>query len=231
MKINSYSLFARALPSLLVLIPFFIIYYFLLRPIIGNFLVELLAIKIATDITLPVALFFLMIQLNRIVAKEIFEKRIFNYGLNFPTTDLLLHNNSFYSAEYTKKIHNRIKSDFGIKIPSENEEIKDEQNSRKIINEAINQINYKIGKGILVEQHNSEYGFIRNLSGGSILAIIMSFINIIIFTWIFFDKVAFIISCITLSLYFLFVLFSKKMILIVGLSYAKILIKEYMASS
>lgn len=229
MKFNSYSLIARAFPAILTMPPFFILYYFLLRPIMGDFLGELLAIKIAADITLPIALFFLLIQLDRIISKEIYEKRIFRDGLNFPTTNFLLHLNSHYSPEYVEKIHTQIKSDFNINIPSKNAELQDEDHSRKCISEAVGQIRSKVGKGILLEQHNTEYGFIRNLSGGNFIAIGISILNIIIFIWVYPLNLALIISCIIFLAYLLLLLFAKKMIVSVGNSYAKILIQEYMA--
>ena len=229
MKLDSYSLIARAFPAILTMPPFFTLYYFLLRPLIGDFLGELFAIKIATDITLPIALFFLLMQINRIISKEVYERKIFNNGLNFPTTNFLLHFNSFHSPEYIKKIHYRIKSDFGINIPNKAAEIKDEDHSRKCIVEAISLIRSKVGKGVLVGQHNLEYGFIRNLSGGSIIAIGISVLNIIIFLWIYPHHTAFVISCVVSLAYLLVVSFSKKMIVSVGNSYAKVLIQEYMA--
>lgn len=85
------------------------------------------------------------------------------------------------------------------------------------------------GKGVLVGQHNLEYGFIRNLSGGSIIVIGISVLNIIIFLWIYPHHAAFIISCVVSLIYLLIVAFSKKMLLNVGNSYAKVLIQEYMA--
>jgi len=230
MKLDSYSIIARAFPAILSLAPFIVLYYFLLRPIMGDFLGTLLAVKIASDVTLPLALFFLMIQLNRIVSKEIFEKRIFKDGLRFPTTNFLLHLNSHFSPEYTKKIHARIKSDFGISIPSTAAEIKDENHSRKCIAEAVSHIRSKVGKGTLLGQHNAEYGFIRNFSGGNVIATIMSVMNLVIFIWIYPDKIAFIISCIAFFLYLILTLFAKKMIESIGRSYAKILIQEYMAT-
>ena len=81
MKFNPYILIARAFPAILSMIPFFVLYYFFLNPLAGDFLGELLALKITSAITLPLALFFLMMQLNRLISKGIFEKRIYKNGL------------------------------------------------------------------------------------------------------------------------------------------------------
>lgn len=228
MKFDPYILIARAFPAILSMIPFFVLYFFLLNLIVGDFLGELLALKIASNITLPLALFFLMMQLNRLVSKGIFEKRIYKNGLNLPTTDFLLHLNSNFSSEYTKKIHKRIRTDFGINIPKRLAESKNETHSRKCINEAISHIRIKVGKGILLGQHNAEYGFVRNFSGGSVISAIVSALNIVIFTVLYPNNIALIISCITFFFYLAFVVFARKMIENAGRSYAKVLIQEYM---
>jgi len=231
MKLDSYNLIARAFPAVLSIPPFFILYYFLLRPLIGNFIGELLTIKITSDITLPIVLFFLLMQLNRIVSKEIFEKRIFKDGLYFPTTNFLLHLNSYYTPRYTKKIHAKIKSDFGIDIPSKIAEIQDSEYTRRSIVEAVSHIRIKVGKGFLLGQHNSEYGFVRNFSGGNIIATVVSLLNIIIFLWIYPVNLALLMSCITFSSYLILSLFGKKMIISMGNNYAKVLIQEYMSTT
>jgi hypothetical protein len=230
MKFNPYILIARAFPAILSMIPFFVLYYFFLNPLAGDFLGELLALKITSAITLPLALFFLMMQLNRLISKGIFEKRIYKNGLTFPTTDFLLHLNSNFSSEYTKKIHNRIRADFGINIPNNIAESKNENLSRKYINEAVSHIRSKVGKGTLLGQHNAEYGFVRNFSGGNVVSAIISALNIIIFTVFYPNNIALTISCITLFLCLVFIVFARKMIRSVGRSYAKVLIQEYMAT-
>ncbi len=230
MKFNTYSLIARALPAIISLVPFFILYYFFLSIMLGDFLEDLIALKIASNITLPIALFFLLMQINRLVSKGVFEKRIFKSGLNFPTTDILLHHNSNFSPEYTKKIHKRIKADFDITIPNSRSEIKNETLSRKCIKEAVGHIRIKVGKGILLLQHNAEYGFIRNFSGGNVISVIISAINIVVFSVLYPNKTALLISCVVFFLFLILLLFARKMIRSTGSSYAKILIQEYMAA-
>ncbi len=229
MKFDNYSLFARALPALLTSVPFFVFHYYFLKLTIGDFWNSLLALEIATDVTFSVALLFLLIHVNRIVAKEFIEKKLYKNGLNYPTTNYLLHLDDNYSSEYTKMVHQKIKKDFGIDVPTLKVESLDNLTSRKIISEAMNHVRFQVKKGVLVGQHNIEYGFIRNFAGGNIVAATMSALNIIIFSWIYRVESAIWISLATLLIYGILSLLSKKLVDNVGCAYARVLIQEFMA--
>ena len=230
MKFDSYSLISRLLPAVISSVPFLVVHYFLLNPYLGQFWGDLLALRFVSDITLASALLFLLIQSSRVVSKEFFENRIFNRGLNFPTTDFLLHTNRNFSPEYTKKIHEKIKKDFGIMIPSYREEVKNKRHSRRCILEAMGHIRVRVKKGYLVGQHNAGYGFARNLAGGAIVAASMSFINLILFRWFYPISIASVASLLTLLFYSLLSVSSKKMIESESKSYARVLIQEYMGT-
>lgn len=229
MKFDSYTLKARAIPALLASIPFFSLHYFLLSPALGAFWGAVVGLKIASDLTFLSASFFLFMQVNRILSKEVFEKRMYDNGLNFPTTTMLLHTDFYFSGEYKRKIYQKIQSDFKIKIPSTEKEKKNEYRSRQVIAEAISHIRARIGKGTLLGQHNAEYGFIRNFTGGNLLAVVISILNLIIFSWAYPNPKAQMISWVMILVYSVLSLLSRWMIDSVGSSYAKILIQEYMA--
>lgn len=231
MKFDKYEIFARIIPTVLASVPFFVLHYFLLNPALGTFWGELLGLKVISDITFIFALLFLAMQFNRIVSKEIFEKIMYHDGLSFPTTNFLLHLDSYFSSDYTKKIHGRIKSDFGINIPTPNNEARSEDKSRKLITEAISHIRTKVGKGNLLGQHNLEYGFVRNFSGGNIVASAVSALDVTIFKWLYPNDIAFSVSIVSFFIYFILSLLAGKMIESVGRSYAKVLIQEYMSMS
>lgn len=229
MKLDQYTIIARIFPAAISSIPFFVLYYYFLSDKIGNFLVELFDIKWLSDTTISVALIFLLIQLSRFTSKELYEKRIYSDGLGLPTTNYLLHADSFYSAEFTKKIHQKIFKDFNIDIPPARKEIFDVDGSRKQIVEAINLIRAMVGKGNLVQQHNIEYGFVRNVIGGAVIAVIISIFNLAVFYWLSFNLTAFILSGIIASTYFLLIGFGKRLINFFGVNYARVLIQEYMS--
>ncbi len=230
MKFDTYTLIARAFPAVLSTIPFFVFHYFYLSPVLGEFWGSLLAIKIASDVTFSVVMFFLLLQAGRFISKEFIESKIYKKGLNFPTTNYLLHLDDEFSPEYTKKVHTKIKKDFDIQIPSSRSEDLDNNHSRKLISEAMSHIRYKIKGGYLVDQRNTEYGFARNLAGCSIVAAMMSFINLVFFSLIFPNSDAFWISLVLFIAYSGYTIIAKKVIDSTGCNYARILIQEYMSS-
>lgn len=231
MKFDSYTLKARILPALLSAIPFFVLHFYYLSPTLGQFWGAFLALKIGSGATLLIAFVFLLVQLSRFFSKHLFENRVFADGYQLPTTDHLLHADSHYSPEYTKQIHARIKLDFGILIPSERQELADVHRSRQVISEAVSHIRQKVGAGNLTAQHNAEYGFIRNLAGGSIIAVLVSILNIVVFWVVSSNRIALAFSIVLAVLYSTILFLSTTLIRAFGYSYAKILIQEYMALS
>lgn len=223
-----YVVRARIFPAALGIVPFFVLYYFCLSRVIGDFIGAASGLKLVADVTIPVACFYLFTELARRISKEVFQNRIFNNGLNLPTTNFLLHLDETYSDVKTKRIHDKIYSDFGIKIPSLREESDSPIQSRKIINEAVKNILSKVKNGFLTMQHNAEYGFWRNLAGGSIISISMSLINCIVFQWIYPEGNALRVSIFLAAIYAIHLFFAKKLIIKSGHDYADILIREYL---
>lgn len=228
MKINSYTIIARLFPGIISVIPFFVLHFYFLRPSLGQFWGELLTLRVTSEITILAAFLFLFIQTSRYISKTLFEKIIFKNGLLLPSTNYLLYLDSHFSAEYTSLIRSKIKKDFKITLPSKQKEIEDDEKSRKRITEAVGHIRNKIGKGVLIGQHNAEYGFFRNLAGGAIIALIISIIDLSVFI-LSFNEIALWISAVMVMIYILIILFSKKLIIISGNDYAKKLIEEYMS--
>lgn len=228
MKFNTYTIIARLFPAVISAAPFFVLYYFLLSPLLGNFLTEFLSLKIASDVTIYLALTFVLIQSNRFISKEFFEKNIFQSRNTLPTTNFLLHLDSHFSPIYTEKIHAKIASDFEINIPTLSREAEDEAMSRKIIGEAMSHVRAKVGNGKLVGQHNAEYGFWRNLAGGSIVGFLVSVLNSLLFVIVVPNQVAMWVSIIMTGIFLFYLLFARKLIMLSGIEYAKTLLQEYM---
>lgn len=230
MKFDSYTLVARVFPGFISAIPAYVLYFFHLRAVLGEFLGELFQLKVPSDITISVVLLYAFSQLCRFLSKELFEKIVFSEGLKLPTTDYLLQSNSHFSAEYKRKIHARIGRDFTIELPTAAQEAKDEARARMMIGEAVGHIRAKLGKGKLVGQHNAEYGFWRNQAGGSLLAIVICLVNMALFGFANYNATAFWASFVLFLMYLLHVVFAKQMIVSAGQDYAKVLIQEYMTS-
>ncbi len=230
MKPDAYTLVARIFPGILGVIPFLVLYFRALRPLIGDLVDSIFGLQFVSDITIPLVLLYLFVQLAKYLSKELYQKRMFNNGLNMPTTNFLLHLNDFFTSDFTEKVHGKILSDFNIQIPSIEAEQSDSVHSRKTICEAVSCICGKMKKGHLIGQHNAEYGFWRNLAGGSIISLFASAVSVIVFAWLYPDGSALRTSIALGIIYSIHLVFAKKMIIHSGEEYAKILIREYIVS-
>lgn len=227
---NKYTRIARVYPAILCSIPIFTLNFFLLSKYTSDFFKSIEIIKLTGGITLSVALTFLLAHIGRFIGKELFEKIHFNNESSMPTTKMLMHSNSEYSVDFKNKIHSKIFIDFGMKISHLEDELKNKDEATKIIAESVSMIRAKVGKGKLLFQHNIEYGFARNLIGGSVPAIFLSIINSFIFGLIVKNYLAYNISISLSLIYFIIIFFGRSIIERYGNRYAKILIQEYLSN-
>lgn len=226
MKFDRYNLEARFLPTIIASLPFFVLYF--LNHKLNDFCKFIFSIKIIADISISVAFLILLAFIGRAISKDIFENWWFKSDeTKMPTTDFLLYSNSEYSNQFKNKIHQKVKNDFKIKIPSNEDELKNEYNSRKIISEAVSLIRNALKNGRLLLERNIEYGFIRNLIGCSVIAVMVSILNIIIFFQITFNHIVLILSISMTILYSFPLIFSKILIKKHGKRYARTLFQEY----
>ncbi len=229
MRFDTYDIFARVVPAVLTGIPFYVLYFFLVSPVLGTFFQSLLSLKIVSDVTVVVALLYLAMHLNRFISKELYEKRMFKNGQHLPTTCYLLHSDTTLSPELKQRVHEKIQSDFGVTIPSAHDEGQDKKRSRKLVADSTSLIRTRMGKGRLIHQHNIEYGFVRNLVGGSVVAALVSAMGSFLFLYPYPNATASGISLALLAFYLLVLLFGKKLIRSHGASYCEVLIREYLA--
>jgi hypothetical protein len=227
MKLDTYYITARVLPTLLGVVPFYVIQYFFLNPVLKGLWSDIMGIKIAANTTFSIALFFLLLQSGRYVSK-ILEDKVFKKGLNFPSTSYLLYLDETYSKDYKEKIHKKIKKDFDINLSSIESERLNEYQARKLVSEAVAHIRASVKRGRLVGQHNDEYGFVRNLTGLSFISSWMSFIDLLFFAFIYPDPMGFMFSVILFFIYIVYYLLSAKITEFIGRNYAQVLIQEYM---
>lgn len=223
---NEYNIRARFFPTIICSVPLLIFQFFFLNDELREFFNFLGQVRWLGNITISIVVFYLLSQINRFFGKDIFEKLYFSDELQMPTTTYLLYSDEKYSNEYKKKISEKIKSDFDFVLLSAESEKLDELEAKKRIVEAVGLIREKVGSGKLLLQHNIEYGFIRNLIGGAVIAFPISVLNSILFysgSWISF------LVAIGFSLFFgLLILFSKKLIFRKGELYARRLFSEYL---
>lgn len=220
---SKYTIQARFFPTLLSAIPILFFQYCFFDEEISSFFSFLGKIEIAGDITLSIVILYFVAQLNRILSKSFFEQE----ETHMPTTEFLLLKNLEYSKEYKQKIYEKLEKDFDLKLPSKSSQEKDDTKSRKRISEAMSLARKRVGSGKLLLQHNIEYGFWRNLSGGSILAILFSTITIYL-SFVASKSTLLIFSVALFFAFFIILIFHKFFIGRVGKMYARVLIQEYM---
>lgn len=227
MKFDKYNRTARIFPSVIILIPFLLFTIYCDIDYLKNVFDNLVKVRIIGGITISIGLLYLLIQVNRFFGKFIFEKSMFKNELEMPTTNFLLFKDSEFSKEYKAKIRKQIKADFEIELSNESEEYKDSENARKRIVEAVGLVRQKMRNGRLLLQHNIEYGFARNLIGGSIIGVVMSVFDIVYFH-INNNEILVVVS-IVLTIFFVFLLLVHRPIIKhLGNQYAKRLFQEYL---
>ena len=226
--LDEYEIKASLIPAVFTSVPFLLFHLFYLNNLFNHLFVDFVNIsKYITGISLPIIFIFCSMQLNRFIGKIIFENNIFNNENDFPTTQFLLLTNNEFSKDYKKKIRDKITSDFKIKLLNKNDEVNNFLEAKKIIIEVVGLIRNKVKKGRLLFIHNIQYGFFRNLIGGSIIAFLISLFNIFIGI-IYSDNKFLFYSIVCLVIYSLPIYTSKFTIKTLGKLYAKRLFREFL---
>lgn len=229
MKVSSYYLKARLFPTVLTSIPMLVFITQVINPLYGESLKKVYDIlPLLTNLGIYAGLVFLSVQVNRFVSKEIFQQFFFKEDINMPTTNFLLWNNVFFAADTKRAIREKILTSFNIKLLAPLEEQQDDLRARSMIVHAVSQIKNKLRDNAVLFQHNIEYGFIRNLIGGSLIATLFSVI-IFIYALVQKDKVLMNTGVILLFVYSLPVAFSKLFIKRYGRYYGKVLYEQFMS--
>lgn len=231
MKFTEYDLKARTVPAILCAVPLLILIHFFVTPAILGMLTTIAESTFLGDIPLATVLIYFFAQINRTISKEVFQKRYFRDELYMPTTNFLLLSDTHYSNEYKQQIRGKILKDFGITLLSKEQEGQDETAARKRIVEAISLVRGKVKDGRLLLQHNIEYGFARNLIGGSVIAFPAALIGAILFYFFSYMLFPFALLITSAVIYLSMIFFSKKIMDAFGIAYAKVLIQEYMGLS
>lgn len=78
-------------------------------------------------------------------------------------------------------ICSKVLNDFHLKLPNSKEQDKDLESAKVLFNEAVSLIREKVKNGRLILNYNIQYGFIRNLIGGSVVGILLSIANSVFF--------------------------------------------------
>lgn len=226
--ITKYYLNARLFPSILTCVPLLVIANnFIINN--ANQLLPLSSIfQILINIGISGALIFLMVQVNRLLAKEIFQKIYFQDELKMPTVNQLMAHDLTLEESIKSTIRERIYQYYNITLVEHELEKTEEARARKILATALSQCRNDLRDNSLLLQHNIEYGFVRNFIGGSLLAFLFSIATI--FYSVAIESKALQFTGVFLSLAYLIVLLcSKSLINYYGKTYAKIFFEQFLS--
>ncbi|KRD06492.1 hypothetical protein ASE21_20265 [Flavobacterium sp. Root901] len=226
---NQYFVRARLFPTILTAIPIIIFINYVLNKELYSSLNQIYTILPSlAGFGISAAVIFLSIQINRIVSKELFQRIYFKEEIEMPTTKMLLWQDSKIDKNTKSKIRKKINEKFQIKLKNETEESSEIEESKKQIVFAVSQIRNLLRGNTFLFRHNIEYGFIRNLIGGSLIALIISIV-ILIYSYITKDNTLKITSVILVAIYTFPVIFSKFIIKKFGNYYAKTLYEQFLS--
>ena len=219
---------ARLFPTLLTVIPLcFLIYRIGVWFFGANIEMMLRVIIWSGYFTVSAALLFLMVQINRLIAKEVFQRFYFQDEINMPTTNHLLWKDRFLNEQVKNKIRSKINEKFNLQLMSPSEEKNNEPEARKLIVSAVAAVRNSLRGNKLLLQHNIEYGFFRNLLGGCLPAILFSILTIV-FGYTTSDHYAIIVGCLLALAYFCMILSGKFFMKRFGHYYSKILYEQFL---
>lgn len=231
MKFDKYSLTGRVIPAFVsMIIPIIVFNYFYASEEFSALIGEIMGVKIAANISVPIVCLFILSQLGRMIGKNVFEKSYFKDEKLMPTTQFLLFSDRNLSEQYKSKIRNKMEADFNTKLLSKKEEAEDIEESRTRIVETMALVRRTLHKNEFLLQHNIEYGAMRNLIGGSVIGLFVCIFNIVFFKNFVVHDLAATISVFLFIFYGALIIFSKKIIAFYGIRYAKIMFTEYLSN-
>jgi len=220
---NTYSRKARLFPALLCLPPFLLIKLLGIDPFISSSLFHSIFGVVVGNVSLGLVLLYALTQANRFISKALFENKA-----KFPTTRMLLPSSTDMSVEFRKRLADKVATEFGLALPSKAKELENPGNANVRAREIISMIIAKVGSGKLLLQHNIEYGFVRNLIGGSVISLVASMSGIVLFHFVIRNDLGYILSICFSVFYLMPIVLSRIILTHYGKEYASILFREYM---
>ncbi len=220
---DDYNLKARVYPSLIALAPFFLLAYILIKNQAGLNIIA----SLASSSLITMLLLFFISDIVRNLGKFL-ESKVFGNELYFPTTEILLHINTYLTAEKRLKIYDKIRSDFQFSLATEVEEKNNENLARQKIKEAVGLVRQKVTNGRLLLQFNIRYGFWRNLIGASLFSCAFCIVDLVIFLLFYTSFASSFIALILFLFYLSIFLFRKLLLKFFGFQYAEQLFLEYL---
>lgn len=224
-----YYVKARLFPTALTVIPILFLYLQFIHPLIFNFSIAHDVIGILKGVAAWSAITFLLVHVTRSIGKFAVQKFTYDNEIKMPTTEYLLFSNHSFSKERKERIRSRITQKYSIIFSNEESEKEEELEARKKIIEGVNYVKNATRGNKAIEQHNREYGFVRNLTGGCMLAILFSLLGVVCAYN--FAPESIINYSMLAAIYIVIFLWCILIIKNYGSNYAKILFEQFMFDS
>jgi hypothetical protein len=226
--LDTYDIKARLIPAAICVLPLVVLYYYLLQVHFNGFFTELSHVRFFGYLTVEAVGTYLMMQLNNRLGGKLLQGFIFNNEQTIPTTQIIMPEDDTLSLETKQEIAAKFKKIFQKDLPIFNKTISD-SDRRKRIGELMAYVRNKMQDNMLVKNHNIEYGFVRNLCGGSFGAVTFCLINLLVFGLLSWSKQGFLISICLLIAFSAMILLSKPLINYFGKNYAKVLLEQFLS--
>ncbi len=228
MKIDKYYRIARLWPAILTSIPILVFVTKVVHPIYHDSLEQVMSVlPLVATTTLSAALIFLLVQVNRFISKEVFQRIYFKEDIHMPTTDYLLWQTSFLVSETKTMIRDKIQRLYRLDLPDRTAEQSDTLRARHLVVHAVSQIKHNLKDNDALRRHNIEYGFMRNLIGGALQAVLFALI-VAVYGYVQKDHTLLKTGIILLVIYSLPVLLSRLVMNRFGRYYAKVLYEQFL---
>lgn len=228
--VSEYSLKARVFPAILTSLPLILLANATFDYKVHEWLNSNDYATLFGNGTLVMAIVFALAQLNRFVGAEVFERFISKDETNFPTTRLMLPNCAEMSDAIREAIRLKAQKDFGLQLPSTVLPL-EEPMARRHISDIVRRIRERTRNHKLLLQHNIEYGFVRNFIGACPLVLIVSGVNIYLYTHGIlpnFPAWGYVVSLVYSVIAILMILLSKVILDRYGIRYARVLFNAYL---
>ena len=109
-------------------------------------------------------------EVCRQISKFLFQYPLFKEDeSNMPTTDMLLWSDDSYPVTIKQMLHKKVLDKYGVKLYSKRAETADPVQARKLIASAVRLIREDTRDNKMLYRFNIDFGFWRNMAGGSLL--------------------------------------------------------------
>lgn len=176
--------------------------------------------------TATAALVFLMMQTNRLIGLEIFQRWLCQDELNFPTSRWLVASNSEMSSLQRRSIDEKLLQDFQIGLLPAS--LGDSPEVRRHNADLVGRIRLFVGSPSKLLQYNIEYGFFRNLIGASLPVLVAGSANAYLYSANLLPAWAYHLSFIYAIFAGVLVCLARPIIERLGIQYARVLFQIYL---